>query len=404
MNLTAFELAAENGHTETAAYLLLKNNSFANLLSLHHASDNGHSKIVKLLLQYGVKDTCLLCNGCIYWIPEAHGIMQQNFINIIVYTNLTKEERYSFYDDWYLITCDTALNAAVRNGHFKVVELLLNEKTNALKCTALDGKNPIMTAVQYNQTAIFRYLLNFQADVTAKCSDRLYINEPNMYLLGKSEQSRSSREACAVGMTINHLLVVHWIRDIFFLLDSNELVNLEDRDNDLSTPLHYAFYHNNYEFIEIAIDRYFQFEQFAEDKFQKAVSIIPEMYDLLAEFEGPNIAVIILGRENAIICNGKIMKDIMSYKGLGGNIEAVKFLIEKGMDVTVLSRKGDTLLYLAIVSTPVSEYGKLPLDYHKSTRIVLFQYTWKAEKVTQHVLVRKRKTAQLIFQKHQDTF
>ncbi|VDI76163.1 Hypothetical predicted protein [Mytilus galloprovincialis] len=40
---------------------------------------------------------------------------------------------------------------------------------------------------------------------------------------------------------------------MFRLLHSNGLVNWNDRDNDQSTPLHYAFCHSNYEFSQIAI-------------------------------------------------------------------------------------------------------------------------------------------------------
>lgn len=106
MNLTAFELAVENGHTVVTTYLLNKKTSFANLLALHHSAENGHSSIVKLLLENGVKDTCLLCKDSIYWIPDTHGRMQQDFDigNVVMYGNSTTEENYKFYDDWYLIT------------------------------------------------------------------------------------------------------------------------------------------------------------------------------------------------------------------------------------------------------------------------------------------------------------
>ncbi|VDI83508.1 Hypothetical predicted protein [Mytilus galloprovincialis] len=631
MNLTAFELAAENGHTVITTYLLNKKTSFANLLSLHHAAENGHSSIVKVLLENGVKDTCLLCNDSIYWIPDMHGRVQQDFEikNIVMYKNMTMEEKYKFYDDWYLITCDTALNAAVRNGHLKIVDILLNEKTNTLTCNAFDGKNPLMTAVQYNQSTILSHLLKYKADVTAKCRNELYLNKRDMIILGKPERNSLMRIRCTDGMSITHLLAVHWNRDMFSMLNLIKSVNFEDRDNTNSTPLHYAFCHSNNEFIAIAIELNFnlnvlsrngstpyhsaaicksstlhvlrtkykriipdskdinglsilqygslitynhdgikhsngafsilfqtifdskhninntdvfgrnflhyaatngnyysfislfgslsqddfkmfilqrdKFGQTPVDKlfsslpkreiiepfklpldcaitsifytscktnlqkiltpgetfialvvdylyrekffqhfnltnyiiismnkrrlypllvlkayaiveFQNAVSNIPEIVHLLAGFEGPNIADIILSRENVIKCNGqesplhKIIQNdrgkfwtysnkkslsrlleehgarkldfcvdnegfnVLQRAAMGGNIVAVKYLIEKGMNVAVLSRKGDNLLNLAIVSSPVSEYGSVPNYYHNSTRVFFRQY------------------------------
>ncbi|CAC5384597.1 unnamed protein product [Mytilus coruscus] len=116
-----------------------------------------------------------------------------------------------------------------------------------------------MTAVQYNQTAIFEYLLKFEVNITAKCRNTLYVNELDMYSLGKAEQNSLSRERCADGMSIMDLLVVHWNLDMRILLHSNKLANWEDRDDDQSTPLHYAFCHSNYDFIQIAVNRNLNF-------------------------------------------------------------------------------------------------------------------------------------------------
>ncbi|CAG2189082.1 unnamed protein product [Mytilus edulis] len=650
MNLTAFEIAAENGHTEIVAYMLHRTSS-ASLISLHHAAENGHSNIVLLLLKYGVMDTCLPCNGSLYWIPDTHNRMQQDFkIKTIFYRfeNSSMEEIYSFYDDWYLLTCDTALNAAVRNGHLKVVEMLLNNKRNTLKCTTFDGKSPIMTAVQYNQTAVFEYLLKFEVNINAKCRNTMYSNSPEIYLLGKSEQSSLSNIRCANGMSINHLLVVHGNLDMFKLLYSKNLFYFEDRDNDQATPLHYAFCHCKIYFIIIAIElnlnlnvrsrngstpyhsaaicnsltlkflwaiyklipdtkdvnglsilqygsliaynhddigafvglfkivfdynhdiqstddfgrnflhyastngnylsfialllkalpqgdvnrfilqadtfgqtpvdnlfsslpkreliepfklpldcsiasifctsckknlqkiltpgetfihvvvQYLQkkklFQHFnitnyiiqsmkrrrlypllilktyAKDEFQKSISSTPEIVHLLAEFEGPNIADIIFSRENFIKCNGQVSPlhkviqndrgkfwmyanenslstlvehhsarkldfcldsegfNILQRAAKGGNIVAVRYLIEKGMDVTVLSRNGDNLLYLTIVSSPVSNYETVPHYYHSSTRIFFRQYFFESGNETHEYVQEEQENGTVDF-------
>ncbi|XP_071177855.1 ankyrin-3-like [Mytilus edulis] len=654
MNLTAFELAAENGHTVITTYLLNKKTSFANLLSLHHAAENGHSSVVKLLLENGVKDTCLLCNDSIYWIPDTHGRMQQDFTvkNIVMYENATTEELYKFYDDWYLITCDTALNAAVRNGHLKIVDILLNEKTNTLTCNAFDGKNPFMTAVQYNQSTILSHLFKYKADVTAKCRNNVYLNKRDLIILGKTERNSLIRIRCTNGMSIIHLLAVHWNRDMFYMLNLIKEVNFNDRDNNNARPLHYAFCHGNNEFIAIAMKlnfnlnvrsrngstpyhsaaicksstlhvlrtkykciipdskdvnglsilqygslitynhdgikhsngafsvlfqtvfdskhninntdvfgrnflhyvatngNYYSFislfgslsqddfnmfilqrdkfgqtpvdnlfsslpkreitepfklplncaltsifytgcktnlqkiltpgetfiflvvdylyrahfiqhfnltnyiilsmnrmrlypllvlKAYAIVEFQNAVSNIPEIVHLLAGFEGPNIADIILSRENVIKCNGQVSPlhkiiqndrgkfwtysnknslsrllgeyaartldncvdkegfNVLQRAAMGGNIVAVKYLIEKGMNVTVLSRQGNNLLNLAIVSSPVYEYGKVPTYYHNSTRIFLRLYILEKSNETQDYLQEEQENGSVDF-------
>ncbi|VDI41541.1 Hypothetical predicted protein [Mytilus galloprovincialis] len=69
IQLNAFQLAAENGHTRIVKLFLGINSSLADHHSLYYASQQGHTKIVSLLLKY-VNDTCLPCNGTIYWLPS----------------------------------------------------------------------------------------------------------------------------------------------------------------------------------------------------------------------------------------------------------------------------------------------------------------------------------------------
>ena len=66
MNLTAFHLAAENGHFEVVEVFLNYSDAFVDFIALHHASKNGHLQVVQLLLQHGVQDNCLKCDGQIY--------------------------------------------------------------------------------------------------------------------------------------------------------------------------------------------------------------------------------------------------------------------------------------------------------------------------------------------------
>lgn len=110
-----------------------------------------------------------------------------------------------------------------------------------------------MTAVQYNQSIILSHLLKYKADVTAKCRNNLYLNKRDLLILGKRERNSLIHTSCTNGMSIIHLLAVHWNRDMFNMLNLIKSVNFKDIDNNYSTPLHYAFCHGNIEFIAIAM-------------------------------------------------------------------------------------------------------------------------------------------------------
>ncbi|VDI64571.1 Hypothetical predicted protein, partial [Mytilus galloprovincialis] len=178
---------------------------------------------------------------------------------------------------------------------------------------------------------------------------------------------------------------------------------------------------------------------YAKDEFQKSVATIPEIVHLLAEFEGPNIAYIIFNHENLIKCNGQVSPlhkviqndrgtfwtyanenslstlvdhhlakkldfcldsegfNILQRAAKGGNIVAVRYLIKKGMDVKVLSRKGDNLLDLAIVSSPVSEYEIVPHYYHISTRLFFRKYILDSGNETQEYVQQEQENGTVDF-------
>ena len=113
-----------------------------------------------------------------------------------------------FYDDWHLITCDSALNAAVRNGHLDVVKILSSEKTNALMCKTYDGKTPIMTAVQYLRTDIFEYLLGFSRHLGEKCFNKWDFIDYDKTRLSRSETQELETHRCPEGVSIFHLIAI----------------------------------------------------------------------------------------------------------------------------------------------------------------------------------------------------
>ncbi|CAG2201364.1 unnamed protein product [Mytilus edulis] len=111
---------------------------------------------------------------------------------------------------------------------------------------------------------------------------------------------------------------------------------------------------------------------YAEDEFQNALLMIPEIHISIAEFDGPYIAEIVLNCKNAMQCNGKVSPvhkiiqndrgkfwwysgknflssfdnftarildicvdnegyNVLQRAAMGGNMVAVQYLIDKGM-------------------------------------------------------------------------
>ncbi|VDI10522.1 Hypothetical predicted protein [Mytilus galloprovincialis] len=257
MHLNAFHLAVENGHFGIVKLLLNDNKGFSDTYSLYKASEKGYEQILKLLLGTGSKDECLPCTGKFYWLPLLSNRQQQT----IKYNKIRSELTYHqdvyiktfFYDDWRLITCDTAFNAAVRNGHLEIVKILLLETFSAINCTTYDGKTSLMTAVRYNRTEIFNLLYLSGADLKTKCH-HVYDNFNILSLHSKLnllELELLTSEQCPIGATVAHVIAMHGNYDMMVFMYNNGFVDWEQRDADLATPLHYAFCHYNYIFINL---------------------------------------------------------------------------------------------------------------------------------------------------------
>ncbi|CAG2226100.1 unnamed protein product [Mytilus edulis] len=96
IHLNAFQLAAENGHTKLVKRFLEIDSSLADQHSLYYASQQGHDEIVSLLLNY-VDDTCLPCNGDLYWLPTL-SFRKQNNVTIPIETLYKKPNYFQYVD------------------------------------------------------------------------------------------------------------------------------------------------------------------------------------------------------------------------------------------------------------------------------------------------------------------
>ena len=67
VQLTAIQIAAEKGHLEIVKSLY-EAGAVADQTTLHHAAANNRLEVVNYLLDIGVKDKCLRCDGSFYWV------------------------------------------------------------------------------------------------------------------------------------------------------------------------------------------------------------------------------------------------------------------------------------------------------------------------------------------------
>ncbi|CAC5364559.1 unnamed protein product [Mytilus coruscus] len=262
IQLNAFQLAAENGHIQIVKLFLGINSSLADHHSLYYASQQGHDGIVSLLLDY-VNDTCLPCNGTTYWLPTFSTRKQENVtfpieamniksvyfqtLDFIQFNQMLKNAILS--DDWRLITCESALNTAARNGHLRIVKSLLQEDVNALHCTMFDGSTPLLTAAKYDQAEIFRYLHDSGANLACRCM-RNFSYEGKFE---KTEQNKLFEKICPENESISHLLAIYDSYGIINFLLQKGFNDWDTRDSHGLTPSHYAFCLNSNNFIEFVV-------------------------------------------------------------------------------------------------------------------------------------------------------
>ena len=257
VHLTAMQTAAENGHLNVVK-TLYEAGAVADQTALHHAAANNRMDVVNFLLEIGVKDECLRCDGFFYWLKSKERfpsttivlrppfkdncshiwIMDNNVTKICIdYEKKWPDETKKLYDDSRLIFCHSALHAAVVSGHDKVVTRLLSEKHNALNCYDYTGRTPLHEAVRKNDSIIVNILLNKHPQmVKYKCKRW---QEVNQTLLSFEELAEYSADVCHCGYTPLHLAALYGHLEAAILL-IRKGAQLDDRDCTGATPIHVA--------------------------------------------------------------------------------------------------------------------------------------------------------------------
>jgi hypothetical protein len=129
----------------------------------------------------------------------------------------------------------------------------MKEEDNALRCTTYNGKTPLMTAVKYNQTEIFKILHYKNSTMSLKCEHSFNIFD--IYFQSKldiSERAGLITERCPSGASVVHLLAMHGNSDMLSFMYQSGFSDWDLTDTENATPLHYAFCHNTNFFITAA--------------------------------------------------------------------------------------------------------------------------------------------------------
>ena len=261
-HLNAMQIAAEHGHLNVVR-TLYEAGAVADQTALHHAAANNRMDVVNFLLDIGLKDDCLRCDGFFYWLNSKHRFPSTTILlsppfkdycshiriinndvakMCIDYEKKWPDETKKLYDDSHLIFCHSALHAAVAGGHDKVVTRLLSENHSALNCHDYSGRTPLHEAVRKNDSTIVNILLDKHPQmVKYKCK---HWQEVDKTLVKFEELAEYNADVCHCGYTPLHLAARYGHLEVAILL-IRKGARLDERDCTGATPVHVASCHNH---------------------------------------------------------------------------------------------------------------------------------------------------------------
>ena len=256
VNLTAIQLAAQNGHLDVVQ-LLYNSGAHADHLCLQHAAHAGHTDVVKFLMKIGILDTCMRCDGTFYWLGNK--VRYQAGPGY----NFKDSDGYVLADDNYRIKCQSALHLAVAEKHTEVVKLLLSGKDKTIHCKDFTGRTPLHEAIRQNHVEISELLIRSGARVSQKCmrfqnlssvcNNSEKCNQLRTFL-NKRELEEYERDLCHCGTTPFLLAARYGYIEVASLL-LRYGAKCDDKDCQGATVLHIAACHGHYDLIRWLISQ-----------------------------------------------------------------------------------------------------------------------------------------------------
>ncbi|KAL3852613.1 hypothetical protein ACJMK2_016232, partial [Sinanodonta woodiana] len=252
MNIKPHHLACEFGHIKVLDVFLKLDPHLADQRCLYNAAFNGHQAIVQKLLYLDVKDLCVPCNGSMYWVSENENRMQAENVTVDFpkdpFGEITFAPKRKPFDDWWTISCETALHAASRLGFTDIVQLLTDQKQNAVSCRDRAGRTPFLSSIVYNRTEAISIIYP-SANLSEKCLERDFSDDETMQL-SRLEIQKLSEGKCPNGLSVVHLISRYGLDNLARSTLFHGL-NWEEQDNEGNRPIHHAACYSGIEMIKI---------------------------------------------------------------------------------------------------------------------------------------------------------
>ena len=245
VNLTAIQLAAENGHLEVVQ-VLHKHGAQLDHLSLQYAAFKGHANVVAYLLKFGVEDICMRCDGSFYWLQNRTRYQA---------ASLDHSNNAVLSDDKFKIFCQSALHLAVAKNHTEVAQLLLSQEYKAVHCIDFTGRTPLHEAVRQNHVEMAELVIKSGAKISHQCSHFQNLSSVgDKHNLSFQERKVYSKDICHCGSTPFHLAARYGHVEVGNLLLRHGAKS-DSMDCQGATPLHVAACHGHYSFIKWLISQ-----------------------------------------------------------------------------------------------------------------------------------------------------
>ncbi|KAL5084612.1 hypothetical protein Trisim1_011613 [Trichoderma cf. simile WF8] len=257
---TALAFATQSGHATTAE-LLLQNGADMTLLDniagwpvLFHAAYLGSMDIFRALLTQGADINFTSRNGYDVLLSAAEG-GQTSVIKVLLEHGIDVSSSRPK-------KAGTPLGMAIRNGHYEVVELLLNNGANYNAVLETDWL-PLTLASYEGQVNIAKLFLGLGADINESTSDGLtplvnaiWNNKVDMvqFLLENgADPSIADPGGCTALKAAIHVGNIEIVK---LLLDNS--VDLVVEDNRGLRPLHLAAHYGHVDIAKLLLERGFE--------------------------------------------------------------------------------------------------------------------------------------------------